>query len=700
MADAAPPAAPTAPPVATAAPATGRQAPTTYREMYLDADADPYSGDYSAILAAFATTVNPVAARFCQTLTDKVFAKSELELQAYLIVSNLQAENYVQVLHRPSLLRAPLSSQDPDLPFAFLGDFRGAQPPQLVEWPATAFEQSITVNVVSDNAVDTALAADSDLAQLGPFPDEAPGVTAITTLKAMYLPARYVPIALGRVVTPRQAWDEIGGAIRDEPAQVQADLRPLLNWLKVALIKWDNTVVPANHLDAPRPPAIVSPKVQDHASRVLQNDFPPESSAPAPSGLTPLVGAVNQLTAEVVQTRTEEAARRANASTKTPEQHYGSAVYLLCQLCQVTEPAELPRLYRVVANSNKRTLRVNIQQHLHGIASSLRLGQYVPIVTPDLASRINSASFEHFDINDLEDGVQPFLTPAWTSQQKQDLEKNNSAHDTLQEGASASLDDLFTLRQFNKINPPISLLQTQHCLYSFRILLEAILGPAHKHCLALNDFIYEFVQALPELESHSLRKSYFCIRLVRYIQIRFSTWINLQWNSPAEIPVPQYDTVLMQIRYQETAWEPLIPRRYLPAAAPRPATPSAAGGAPAPAPAPSPGAPLPGRTRERVENPRYDSAYQTYQDRRVALGTIRANATQSGTPLPTNAQGIEICLCWHVLGYCWSNCSRLGDHRTQSATEKAATVTFLTACCRAPGPAARPPAAAPAPAVP
>ena len=699
MAATAPPPAdaPPAPTATAAAPSAGRQHPSTYREMYLDFEQDPYSGDYSAIMQAFATTANPVAATFCRQLTDRVFQKAELELQAYLVVTNIGAENFIQVLHRPSILRAPLSSAAPDHGFAFLGDFRGVQPPQLVEWPSTAFEQTISVNVIRDAAIDTALAADADLLHLGPFADNTAGVVTVTTLRAMYLPARYVPTVIGRVINPRQAWDELGGAIRAETPQEQTDLLPLLNWLKVALIRWDNTAVPANHLQAPRPPAIVTPQIQDHAARVLQNDFPAEATAPAPAGLAPLVGAVNQLTAEVVQTRTEEAARRANATVKTPAQHYGSAVNLICQLCQTADPSELPRLYHVIANSNKRTLRVNIQQHLHGIASRLGLGQYTPIVSPDLAAKLNTASFEHYDINDLEDGIQPFITPAWSNQQKQDLDKNNAAHDTLQEGASARLDDLFALRQFSKINPPVSLLQTQHCFYSFRILLEAILGASHPHCISLNEFIYEFVQALPELEIHALRKNYFSIRLVRYVQIRFSTWVNLQWNSAAEVPPPPYEAVLMQIRYQETSWEPLIPRRYLPAPT-NPGAPAAPVHQPAPpahgTPAPAPAAP--GRTRERVQNTRFDSAYQTYQDRRVPLSVIRANASQANKTPPTNAQGTEVCLCWHLLGYCWSNCSRLGDHRPQSAAEKTATLAFLDSCCRpAQGPSPSP-AAAPA----
>ena len=132
------------------------------------------------------------------------------------------------------------------VPHHTAGDAGGTRRnPRLFKNDDPAFDQTNSINIISDNAIDTALAADDTLEMMGPFVDTQAGVTTITTRKIMYLPARYVALLIGRVLTPRQAWDELGGAIRSEPTQIQLDLAPLMNWLKAALIKFDATDIPA-----------------------------------------------------------------------------------------------------------------------------------------------------------------------------------------------------------------------------------------------------------------------------------------------------------------------------------------------------------------------------------------------------------------------------------------------------------------------
>lgn len=389
----------------------GDAQPSTYVELFSDASMDPYGGDYEGIMRAFATNLQPEDGQVAEDLVDKVFSKAEVELQAYLMVTQHGEQNLVQVLHRPSTLRAPLGRDAPDQRFAFLGDTRGSQPPLMVLWPAGAFAQTNQLNVLSDTAIDVELASDANLEQLGPFPDDAAGVTTVKTRKIMYLPPKFVPIALGRVMTAREAWEEIGGAIRQETAQVQLDLAPLKNWLKTALTKFDQTTVPANHIASPSPPAIVFPEHQDHAAAILANDLPVGTGHSASiGGLSTLVGAVNQLTSEVVTTRTEEAARRNLSTAKTVDQHYGQAVDVLLRVCHSPTVGHLPSMYALIANSTKRNLRTNLEQHAMMVARELGLDQYAPIITPDLATKLSTAYFHHHDVDNLEEGVQPFIT--------------------------------------------------------------------------------------------------------------------------------------------------------------------------------------------------------------------------------------------------------------------------------------------------
>ena len=136
--------------------------PATYSALFTDQDNDPYQGEYRDVMANFKTTVQPQDDLRPARLLAKIFAKSESELQAYLTLTHAHGKNYVQVLHRPSLLKSSLGSDEEDQQFGFLGDYRGGQPPQLVKWPTNAFEQTDQVAVVSPNTMDTALADDAE----------------------------------------------------------------------------------------------------------------------------------------------------------------------------------------------------------------------------------------------------------------------------------------------------------------------------------------------------------------------------------------------------------------------------------------------------------------------------------------------------------------------------------------------------------
>lgn len=662
---------------------------TRNRDIFLDSTKDSYQGDYTEILRLFDTPLTPLSRGAAKALVNLSFTTCETEYQAYLLLTHEGGKNYIQTVHRPSVLHQLMGSPIANERFAFLGDVRGTQPPLLICWPDKAFDQTNNINVISATAIDTELARMPPVEDLGPFQNNDQGVETVATRKVMYLPFKFVSISLGRALTPRQAWDEIGGAVRAEPPEKQATYEPLLNWLKAALIRFDATAVPANHMPAPRPPTIFTPDYMDHAANILKRDLPaPSPSATAPTGLAPLVSAVNQLTSEVVQTRVEAAQRRSDLSTKTIESHYGRATDILLRLCQVSSESQLPPVYSVIANSTKRNLRVNLEQHAQQVARSIGLEHYTPIITPDLAAKLSTASFKHHEVNKLEDGIQPFLTPAWSSQQREELTTMISVYDTVQEGASVHLHDLLAMRTIARVAPPATMLQVLHNGQAFRILIEMMLGPLHEHTLTFALFMHHLAQALPQLEPLSLSRAAFPMQIIRYIQLRFSTWINLQVDTHDRVPTPHYAQMLDSIRYQERGWEPFIPPQYYtPAAGQRPvptvSNPPAALPSNAPASVPTPPAARPSTTpatgqRQRVNNTSYNAAYTVFKEKNISLQQARSHAGNAH-PIPPSSKGGETCLSYHVLGYCWSNCSRLADHTPQSAADQAATVAWCTA---------------------
>ena len=191
-----------------------------------------------------------------------------------------------------------------------------------------------------------------------------------------------------------------------------------------------------------------------------------------------------------------------------------------------------------------------------------------------------------------------------------------------------------------------------------------------------------------------MRKNLFCMQLVRWHQIRISNWFNHQINSPVSLQPPDHLALLEHIRNRDRSWEPLIPQSYVPtagSAAPSPVPAPAAGGrgpspgVPAAAPR-SPAAPTSAprgsaaaTPRHRVNNTTYNPVYQQFRDHTMSLTAVRAHALAANDPVPVNDDGVETCLCYHVLGFCWSNCTRLADHQPQSLTEQQWTQAWCAA---------------------
>jgi hypothetical protein len=163
-------------------------------------------------MSRFTTTLQPITAVRSTQLRTRIFATAERELQAYLIATHVEGRGAViQVLHRPSVRNAPLDSADDNEEYGFIGDARHGQPPMLALWPEQATGQTNSVNVLSDMGTDTALSAGPDLIILGPCADAQAGVEAVTTLGAMYLSTKYVPVGLGRHLSPRGLGRDRGG---------------------------------------------------------------------------------------------------------------------------------------------------------------------------------------------------------------------------------------------------------------------------------------------------------------------------------------------------------------------------------------------------------------------------------------------------------------------------------------------------------
>ena len=214
---------------------------------------------------------------------------------------------------------------------------------------------------------------------------------------------------------------------------------------------------------------------------------------------------------------------------------------------------------------------------------------------------------------------------------------------------------------------------------NFRILLAALLGREHTHTLAYNAFVREYDQMVASsLEPLVLNGGlYIPSKIVLWVANRSALWFHSQYSNPGPLAPPNYEELITKIQLRDY-WEPRIPAQHLP----RP-TPAAAARPPAAAPvatSPSTSEANPTGRGSRDENPSVDPAFRHRTSDGVTIGEARIRGAQRNNPVPKTSGGTELCLSYHILGFCWTACRRKPTHRVLTATEKNALKTWCDQC--------------------
>jgi hypothetical protein len=667
---------------------------STYFERYNDEALDPFSGDYGTVMATFRASVGREGAQRANQLYEQVFNTAEVQPHVYLLLTQTdQGDSIISVLHRPYRHVAPMGSPTAKLDVAFMGDMRGLLPPTLVYFPEEGFHHTGNLRVPKPETLDQAFADDITTQAVGPYEDDEAGADTVATRPIMYLPPKYAPIALANpTMTPRKAWESIAGLIRtgdDAAIQTQA-MQPLIDWIRAACTLPD--VALGDHSLMSEPPSYPHPPVPalDRAVEArLKRDLP--GIVPDVGAHTNTTAAINHMTSEMLRVNQDRVLRDTQASTKTPESYYGQGAVILCRVTYSTTTQQLPDIYQDVANSPKRMERQAVEERLRAVADSLGLLDYVPAATAALTKKIAGCDFSHFDMQDLEAGIHPFCTTYRSPQSRTKLQQALSVYDDLREGTGASLLDFQVLRDAEKVGIPYLMTEVTYCFKSFRILLHALLGPLHPFVRSWDHFLAMWVGREARL-SENLQMHQFVL-VLRWLQIRCSTWFTDQHREPVHVTVPDFTALITKILYEES-WEPSLPSRYqaIVPGAPAPAAPNHR--APAPAPSPSPRAPAPapalasgaGRGLRVTNHLQGNGDFTGFRQEGLALATVRDVAKAAGRPIPKNDKNTEFCLSFHVLGFCWENCGRKEDHKVHSTGERAELTKWCKDCYREGGP--------------
>jgi hypothetical protein len=662
-----------------------------YLERYNDESLDPFQGDYSLVMASFRASVGREPNAKSSQLFEQVFTTTEVQPHIYLMLTQAEGgQPIISVLHRPYRHVGPMGSQTGKLDIAFMGDMRGFLPPTVVYFPEDGFGHSGNLLVPKPETLDQAFADDPDLQLLGPYDEDDAGTEVIATRAIMYLPSLYAPIALANpTMSPRTAWESIGGLIRtgnDADVQVQA-MQPLLDWIRAACTKaYDADIqgIVSEPPSYPHPPVLSLDRAVEAR---LKQDLP--GIVPDTGSQTSTTAAINHLTTEVVRANEAGAQRAQQLTTRTPESYYGGGVVTLCRVTYATTVRQLPEIYDDISRSPKRMERHAVEERLRTVADTLGLLDYVPAATTSLTKKITGCDFSHFDMQDLEAGIHPFVTTYRTPQDRTKLQTALAIYDVLREGASASVLDLQVLRETEKVGIPYTMAEVTHSFKSFRVLLHTLLGPLHPLVQAWDNFVFMWIGRDARLSERLDMHHY--VLVLRWLQIRFSTWFNDQHREPVRVAVPDFTDLISKILYGET-WVPTLPAKYqvivpgLPALSPR-SVPVSSGNVPTmpTMPPTPPGAPGTGRG-VRIPNNQADAVFTPFRQLNLPIKVVRNKANDANKPVPKNANNTEFCLSYHVLGFCWENCGRKEDHRVHTAPERTTLVSWCEQCYREGGP--------------
>ena len=106
-----------------------------------------------------------------------------------------------------------------------------------VTWDDRLYEHvsNNAITVGTDTPIEDAFDVDANAQMLVPFDDGDAGTENVRVRSTVYLPPMFVSMMLESEMSPRHAWEHLGGVIVNENKLVEC--KPIIDWIKVALTR-------------------------------------------------------------------------------------------------------------------------------------------------------------------------------------------------------------------------------------------------------------------------------------------------------------------------------------------------------------------------------------------------------------------------------------------------------------------------------
>jgi hypothetical protein len=299
----------------------------------------------------------------------------------------------------------------------------------------------------------------------------------------------------------------------------------------------------------------------------------------------------------------------------------------------------------------------------------------------------------------LSTGIQLFILVQTMATKWQQAQALIHVYDTVMGGATATIADAQFLVANDQALIPMMFGQARTCLTHLQAIILMAFGLYHPWNVALGTFLLEYTAREVELEAVQPRdpqyRSMVPALIVRWVQLRWMTWLQRQWYSLVNIPVLDLTELFTQIEL-EVAWEPTIPLQYLCLATPptAPALPGAPPAARQPPAARVPPVALP--AGGAWSNAAFRNSLYLETDfgrfRAIPIRVWDLLTSHIDTPPPMSSfdaphfrdprhpdEPIRICLSYHVKGMCNTACGWAFDHNPLTPEKKQELLAWCTA---------------------
>ena len=665
---------------------------SSFRDYYHDATRDEYNNIYAPLMQEFAVPngQNPAALRDLST------NNPEMTSVGYIIHCrdplNPAGPGYLRGIHNLARYRAalgqPATVWDGRM-FGSTGDTVGTQIPATVEIPVTVFQQlnNGATYRVANGPLMTLLYLDPNRQLCGPYGNHDVATDLVQCRNCVPVPHRYMEYFITGTKTPREAWEVVGHALNVNGDE--GNCKILFDFLRLActLNAQGDTSSPLAAVDLTTP--VPDAALIMHRTNLINAKLPGLNRVPTLQAGTEIVAAIGGIITEQRATRQDALDRRLEEQTKTPDQYFGASVLHLLRMCQVPDSSTLPGVYHSLALAGKKKARLTMQMALDISAEELGYGGLRILLSPDVASKIDGLLWRsnHYDLGV---GINPCtfgdIDPA-SLQVNCDVIRQ---YDLLNAGAaSPSLQDIQSIIGKSKVTLARTFVELEASCKMFHIFLHTFLGAGHAVTLSWRNFVSRSnneYRTLQFYEARTPRHQLLVPALVQnWCKLKFAYYVNQQWNSYAAVSAPDFESLWEKIATGEP-WESPLPPQYL---APLPELPSPSQSAPRPGPAPrtpaAPGNSPPPPVSAAVANLNYNSAkFTSFKDLGLMVRDVITRAAAAGHPLPKNDRGGDMCITFHVKGFCNANCRRSADHSppgpARNPAEEARLFTWCETC--------------------